>query len=702
MASFMQRGLISTVKTAVQAPPMGVAVQAAAAPPDTYSTEDYVTRTCRTAKPNADGFYELWNCAAVNAAAAAPKIRVPQFSAAIEKIRYQLAVTTGLLGYKYGDDKFHEWCLDALSHALVTIGILDIRELFLLDVSYTCNPSGAVYTGQQYGNRRTNSAIPSQGINNYGRKCFFFNPGFSVVSRAHGPNYSDESGTTCDTTSADAWANNNIVPGKLNTPRPIDDKREFFDCFGKYEGDGTGDLVGCFVRFTGEIPYFIPFRRTDVSDWVSFRDSFEKFAILAFGVAVAVVPGVGPAITAGIFGSLAVAYPVVTALATKVLISTALNGGDVEAAVKGAASGYLGGQVGGVIAGVTDSDAIGKLASTAVSTAARGGDVTRALAMTALQMTPGAVIDFIDSSPVPTVPVIPVADLPITQTPQAPVKPELSNMPYSDSDYFPAQPPVFTDVDYSNYTFDYDSDISWLDDIPIDLVGDPMFDPGILAPNFDGSSVPLTPGVLQPMESWSDGSGVTDTVNTFPNSSPDMTQLSDNTGVPLTPGHFDDEVISDDNSVSFFKDLNFRDVVSGVSDVAVALLRVNAAYQNAGRPSIQPTVTVRPVSNVVETARPNGTIVTTNPANGQTVVTRMPVGVPYVLPSGAVVTNNGDGTFTTIDANGAKISPYAPITSQVGSGGSLFSGSSLIAGVPDYAVVGAGALLLVALMSGRR
>lgn len=611
----------------------------------------------------------------------------------VRGVERQLEIVKGLMGYKYGDENVDRLTTEFIVRVLGRMGINDIRDLGVRDVNETvaCLATSEEWdaatthtiSGYHFFNKQTGGAVSET---------------FSIV---YAGGYPNSDGTRpCGTRSV------SISPVRNGAYRfylALDPEGTFTDT--TIAGIVSERYsIEVWVKFTEMgIPYFFVnlFDLGNPSLSSGWGEAARFFALIFVAVGSIAVPGINILISQMIFGpALVAAYPAVTAALTSTLLQTALNGGDVEAAVKSVATGYLGAQVGSVVSGVTDSEAIGKLASSAVTTASRGGDVEAALLSTAIRLAPGIAVDAVSAISAPSAPVIPPS-IPY-HDPVYDAPPEVKAMPYDDSDYFPAQAPIFTDVDYSNYTFDYDSDTSWLDDIPIDLVGDPMFDPGVLAPNFDASSVPLTPGVLQPMESWSDGSGVTDTVNVFPNSSPDMTQLSDSTNVPLTPGHFDNGVISDDNSVSFFKDLNFRDVVSGVSDVAVALLRVNSAYQQAGRPSIQPTVTVRPVSNVVETARPNGTIVITNPANGQTTVTRMPVGVPYVLPSGAVVTNNGDGTFTTIDQNGAKISTYAPITSQVGSGGSLFTGSTLISGVPDYAIYGGGALLLVALLSARR
>lgn len=125
------------------------------------------------------------------------------------------------------------------------------------------------------------------------------------------------------------------------------------------------------------------------------------------------------------------------------------------------------------------------------------------------------------------------------------------------------------------------------------------------------------------------------------------------------------------------------DAIVTLTNAALALIKVNAAYQASQQP--QPRTAVQS-GGYVKTPNPNGTITVRNTQTGQTQVTKPEVGAPYVLTNGSTIINNGNGTFTTIRPDGTSITTaYAP------------AGTSS-AGVPPallYAGLGLGALLLL-------
>lgn len=82
-----------------------------------------------------------------------------------------------------------------------------------------------------------------------------------------------------------------------------------------------------------------------------------------------------------------------------------------------------------------------------------------------------------------------------------------------------------------------------------------------------------------------------------------------------------------------------------VSSLAAAALRVFAP-QIAIRAGL-----VKSPSGQSAQANPNGTVTVRN-ANGQVSTSLPPPGVAYAVAGGGVITNNGDGTYTSIDANG--------------------------------------------------
>ncbi len=78
-------------------------------------------------------------------------------------------------------------------------------------------------------------------------------------------------------------------------------------------------------------------------------------------------------------------------------------------------------------------------------------------------------------------------------------------------------------------------------------------------------------------------------------------------------------------------------------------------------------------------------------ANGRAVVTRPQAGVPYALPDGSVIINNGDGTYNLVSTAGQTTRRAYP--ASVPQVGSVAVQKEWIPGVPNWAVLAGGGLL---------
>jgi hypothetical protein len=587
------------------------------------------------------------------------------------------------MGYRYGDDDFDHWFTDRLARALVALGISDIRDLSIYSGAEVCSETGGSFPVSYFINKRVGNQRFPFNISLDGKK-WLVNGATNVEINMGGCGRMG----TCPTVVCLLPSGQGVKSGSDVATTGV-----LFESVGVWNDQNAGVVV----RFSGDIPYFLPVLRPVHHS----SDTFKEFVTMGVMALAMFVPGFQTYAGSYIFGSLASAYPALTAAATSALINTALNGGDVEAAVKSVATQYVGGSIGNVVSGVSDSAALGRLANAAATAAARGGDVEQAVLMATLQMAPAVAASATENLFTPAIQPIdtpaayfdPVYDAPL------PAEPTMSIFD------IPSQAPVLDDIEYDNFDFSVGGDFSGFEIPPLhlDMSGDPMFDSSALnTANLDSQYVPTTPGVLSPLEydpvsTFSGDSGILPVTDTFvPTMAPTMTPAVQPLSTTDAWGG-ETEGSGGDSDSSFFSNISFSDVVSGISNTAIALLRVNQAYRAAGSPSIQPA-TRTTVSGANQTVRADGTIITTDPMTGATTVNRAPVGVPYVLPNGSVVTNNGDGTYTTITTSGARTSQYAPITSSAGSIGGVLTGSTMVPGVPNWAIVGGGAVALALLL----
>lgn len=95
-------------------------------------------------------------------------------------------------------------------------------------------------------------------------------------------------------------------------------------------------------------------------------------------------------------------------------------------------------------------------------------------------------------------------------------------------------------------------------------------------------------------------------------------------------------------------------IASGVKNLFSTALALNQAYKSAGSPAVR-------TSSPSTVVNANGTLTTVS-TTGAPVTVRMVPGTPYLTSGGGVVTNNGDGTYTTINADGTTVMRVYPAT----------------------------------------
>ena len=101
-------------------------------------------------------------------------------------------------------------------------------------------------------------------------------------------------------------------------------------------------------------------------------------------------------------------------------------------------------------------------------------------------------------------------------------------------------------------------------------------------------------------------------------------------------------------------------------ELLVAGLKVKQAYDAAGRPAVQYGGQVSPGRTV--TARRDGTIATTDAATGRVTVGKPAPGVPWATQDGAIIVNQGDGTYSVAGAGQAPVTRRYPPTVNVAGG----------------------------------
>jgi hypothetical protein len=115
------------------------------------------------------------------------------------------------------------------------------------------------------------------------------------------------------------------------------------------------------------------------------------------------------------------------------------------------------------------------------------------------------------------------------------------------------------------------------------------------------------------------------------------------------------------------------------TNVNQALSLISSVRRLGSPPVLMGTTTT--VGGVTRTINRNGTV-TTRLANGQTTVTGLPTGQAFGFPDGSAVVNNGDGTYTSINADGTTTTGAAPklaAASGINSQMLMYGGLALLA-----------------------
>lgn len=123
---------------------------------------------------------------------------------------------------------------------------------------------------------------------------------------------------------------------------------------------------------------------------------------------------------------------------------------------------------------------------------------------------------------------------------------------------------------------------------------------------------------------------------------------------------------------------DFSKAIANVSQAALSVLQVQAAYRASRQPAIR-TVSLSPSGNS-KTANSDGTV-TVRDANGATIGRERPeVGVPYALPDGSLIVNNGNGTFDTISPGGVRRTRSYGVSSSLVSSDGFGSAAGYVLG----------------------
>lgn len=333
------------------------------------------------------------------------------------------------------------------------------------------------------------------------------------------------------------------------------------------------------------------------SDWATFRTGVKFLAVAAVSFMLpAAGVAVGQAIGAAVMGpTLAAAYPTVAAAIGNVALSTAFNGGNIEAAVKGSLLSMVGLEagafVGQAVGAATNIALIGNLAAVATRATIAGGDVERAIATTLVQNGASSIMEIWQPETLP---------------------PE-SFAPDSFA------PDMFAPVSFApDAGFSFDS-----------------FTPGT-AMNFtpDPLVFPSTPAFSGGGFSFGD---------VF------------STPTPAQGYGFDVGLIEPAQPVSLDSfGAGTRDVINNISSAALAALQVVKAYRSLDNPQpVAKQARAQLADGTIVSALDSGVIQTTAP-DGTVSLTRPGVGQPQSTLSGNVIVNNGDGTYTRISPSGVR------------------------------------------------
>lgn len=457
-----------------------------------------------------------------------------------------------------------------------------------------------------------------------------------------------------------------------NIPIPNVEPWQAVQTYAGYEAYGPGEQFGPYVQgaavpflavdlpdryyviFSAKwtdsgVPYFIPTLKR--------RSSLSEDLRFILGVVLMAVPGINAVIGNALFGGTFLSsYPALASIATNTILSTALNGGDIERAVTSALAGHAGGLVGGQVTSAFDSALAGRLAGVAASAALQGADVDAAVQNALLRYGAGAAGDFVGD----------VVEMATAQVPVQTFDIDLVN----DAASYAAQ----------GETNMFDMDAFGAGDFGLAAMqGSPLDEFATLDLGLDDAQL-FNPVAALPIapEDYADADfNYTGEVQTAPYIAPENYADADfyygpgpaSAVAPIAPEDYADADFDYGEGVQTAPapvagavppptgGYTIAEGIRDVSALAMAAIQINAAYQRTQAPAVQAGARTS-AGGATVTGQSNGMVVVRNP-NGQTQVQRPPQGVPYGTADGSVIVNNGDGTYTIAGpTGGTQTRPY--------------------------------------------
>lgn len=393
-----------------------------------------------------------------------------------------------------------------------------------------------------------------------------------------------------ETSDAFALSINGRTFGFLGTP-DRKDNNAILDGLGvAWSAAGHGNVSYQIVP--GSDGFAIVPRWQSSSDWHLLHESVKFYLPVILSIVLPIAGfSIATSIGSMVLGdSLSATYPLLAKAVGQVALSTAMNNGNVESAVRGAALSFVGGQAGSVVGGAvldaTDVSAIAKASSAATAALVQGGDIKSAIGVSLLQS--GATMKLGQFEDFTAIDAVALADS-------------------SATDFF---------------STDFSMPASY---------HDPVYD---APPDYSPSQVSTPADQLFP-------------ATPIQSPIPSADQIGSSTFDPIA-------------------------IVQGASKAAIAALQLVSVWKAVNQPGVNTQARqVLPNGSVVA-ASDNG-LIQTQTTDGRIVSTLPPKGSPQTTISGNIVVNNGDGTYTLIDAMGGRtVHAYA---SGIASSGGFSLGS---------------------------
>lgn len=388
---------------------------------------------------------------------------------------------------------------------------------------------------------------------------------------------------------------------------------------------GTGYNVEIYPAFTpGGLIYFIPRKYKRASSGF-FADLMGLFADLGPVIPVALAVsgiftgGLSSVLGDSILSALGITDAALSPVIGNIALSTAMNGGNVENAVKKAAISYASSGVGNFSGDALNSDLLGSVAGAATGAALSGKDITTAIFTVGIK---GIDMDIFDSD----------EDYTFGYGVNTDYSGNVGGIDDTDYTYTDDFGNIaMTDIDTTDYTFgygentDYSGNVGGVDNTDYSFEEIPVYNFG------ETSSAPQTEVVAGPLVA--------------------------------------NPSIATDNEAG----ITFKEFMQYAPQVA------NLWNQIQGKPPIAATRTIG-ANGSQTTVNRNGTQTTRNP-NGTVTTTRLPANQPYYFADGSYVIVDSNGGVTNVSNTGQISTGRVPANAGGAGGGSgllLAAGAGLL------------------------